>query len=169
MTTTPTRPSFDWNTPVPAPFTRESSIRLDKRGKFWHNGNEVEHAGLERAMHAWIKKHPENKRFVLENGYDWCYLTVDCTPFLVVAIHYDEGAFITTLSDGTRAPLLVGSLRLNAEGDILCDVKLDRTDGPYEARFDTYAATQLSEWLTDSPNGFTLQTPLGTHEITIIS
>ena len=69
--------------PAPEGRSRESTIRLDADGRFFHEGERVEHPGLEAAMHTWIARHPDDGRYILTNGYDWTYFTVDDVPFFV--------------------------------------------------------------------------------------
>ncbi len=57
--------------PAPEGRSRESTIRLDAEGRFWHEGNPVEHPKLAQAMHGWVSRHPDDHRFILTNGYDW--------------------------------------------------------------------------------------------------
>src|ERR1700748_1796873 len=69
---------------APPPGTsRESTIRLDADGKFWHDGDRVDHPALEKALRSWIARHPDDGRFILTNGYDWTYFQVDDAPYTV--------------------------------------------------------------------------------------
>ena len=91
--------------PAPEGRSRESTIRLDAEGRFWHDGSLVEHAELAQAMHAWISRHPDDGRYILTNGYDWTYFTVDDAPYFVRSVRIDAGARRPRLSDGTRGAL----------------------------------------------------------------
>ena len=75
-------PDF-YRLPAPEGRSRESTIVLDREGRFWHDGRIVEHAGLGAALHSWIARHPLDGRYILTNGYDWTYFTVDDAPFFV--------------------------------------------------------------------------------------
>ena len=37
--------------------------------------------GLAAGLHRWIGRHPDDGRYVLKNGYDWSYFTVDDAPY----------------------------------------------------------------------------------------
>jgi hypothetical protein len=147
--TTPARPPLDWSGHSPFPgFSRESKIRLDGEGRFWHDGERVEHPGLAHGLHTWIARHPSDGRIVLENGWDWCYLAVDDAPFFVRSISIGEGErLLLRLSDDSEEPLVLESLRVDAEGAIRCEVKHAAKGGPYAARFDRHAAAALGELL----------------------
>src|SRR5688572_19225885 len=96
------RPQLDWSGNAPFPFTRESSIHLNRDGRFSHEGATVEHPGLAKAMASWISRHPDNGRWVLENGYDWCYVTIEDVPFWVQSAHFEGSQIVGTLSDGSE-------------------------------------------------------------------
>src|SRR3954468_18708053 len=57
--------------------SRESTIRPHAGGRFWHDGDRVSHPALEKALHSWISRHPDDGRLILTNGYDWTYFQVD--------------------------------------------------------------------------------------------
>ena len=159
------RPPLDWSGKAPFPFTRESSIRLDVEGRFHHDGVQVEHPGLSRAMHTWISRHPTDGRYVLENGWDWCYLTVDDTPFVVRAARVEGDALELTLSDESTERIDPARLRLDAAGVLRCEVKAGAKGGPYPARFDRHAIVALGERLREEGGAFVLS--LGGREVTI--
>ena len=161
MPPNPGRPSLDWSDRAPFPFTRESSIRLDAEGRFWHEGALVAHPGLAQAMHGWISRHPDNQRWVLENGYDWCYLTVDDAPVVVRAARLDGGGtsarVVLTLSDGSEDRVDPAALRVDAEGVLRCDVKAGKKGGPFPARFDRHAIQSLGQHIREQAGGYVLQ------------
>lgn len=168
--TTPARPPLDWSGAVPFPgFSRESKIRLDGEGRFWHDGERVEHPGLAHGLHTWIARHPVDGRIVLENGWDWCYLAVDDAPFFVRAISISTGAMdamgvkratrpaddegerlLVRLSDDSEEPLVLESLHVDVDGVIRCEVKHAAKGGPFPARFDRHAAAALGELLHEA-------------------
>jgi hypothetical protein len=153
--TTPLRPPLDWSGNAPFPgFSRESKIRLDGEGRFWHDGERVDHPGLARGLHTWIGRHPNDGRIVLENGWDWCYLAVDDAPYFVRGVSIERGAaqdpgerLVVRLSDESAEPLVLESLRVDAQGAIRCEVKHAAKGGPFAARFDRHAAAALGELL----------------------
>ena len=159
MAEPPPRAPLDWSGKAPFPFTRESTIRLDAEGRFFHDGEIVEHPGLAHAMHGWISRHPNDGRYVLENGWDWCYLTVDDTPFVVRSARLDdagEGALEVTLSDGTTEKVAPTALRVADDGSLRCQVKAGAKGGPYPARFDRHALVALGEKLSEKDGRYLL-------------
>src|SRR5262249_46125768 len=115
--------------PAPEGRSRESTLRLDAEGRFLHDDVPVEHPKLAPALHTWIARHPDDGRFILTNGYDWTYFTVDDVPFFVRSVKRvadldpsakqdEEPEAILVLSDGTEEPLDPSTLRLGPRGDL---------------------------------------------------
>ncbi len=156
MTDQPARPVLDWSGKAPFPFTRESSIKLDREGRFFHDGAPVNHPGLARAMATWISRHPDNGRWILENGYDWCYIAVEDVPLWVKSVRVEGGSIVGTLSDGTEESIDPRSLAFDDEGALRCAVKSAARKGPYPAKLARHAQLALSELLHERDDGFVL-------------
>ena len=88
--------------PPPEGRSRESTIRLDENGHFFHEGERVEHPGLEAAMHTWIARHPDDGRFILTNGYDWTYFNVDDVAYFVRSVRIEPDRVVLNLNDGSK-------------------------------------------------------------------
>jgi hypothetical protein len=152
--------------PAPEGRSRESTLRLDGEGRFWSDGALVEHPRLAQALHTWISRHPDDGRFILTNGYDWTYFTVEDAPFFVRSLRVEDGApgerdAVLVLSDGTEEPLDPGSLRVGPRGDVRLVVKRGAKGGPYEAKLTRYAQTQLAPLLTEEDGAAVLETRRG--------
>lgn len=139
--------------PAPEGRSRESTIRLDGEGRFFHDQAIVEHAKLAEAMHRWIAKHPDDGRFILTNGYDWTYFTVEDVPYFVRSIKKDDGDAVLVLSDGTEEPLDPSTVRVNERGELYLRVKAGAKDGPFDAKMTRFAQTQLEPFLEDPGDG----------------
>jgi len=135
--------------PAPEGRSRESSIVLDAEGRFWHDGVVVEHPGMARAFASWIRRHPDDGRFILDNGYDWSYFRVEDVPFFVLGLHEEAGRLQLQLSDGSESPLDPETLELGPQGALYTTVK----DGKFRARFRQGAQTALGPWLSGTANG----------------
>jgi hypothetical protein len=125
--------------PTPV-FTRESTIRIDAQGGFWHDGQRVAHPGLAEAFARWLDVDAETGRYIVKNAINWVYVTVDDAPLVVRGVDAD---LVLSLSDGTREPLARESLRLDADDVPYCDVR----GGKLPARFLPQAAFALLERL----------------------
>ena len=130
--------------PPPEGRSRESTIRLDANGHFFHEGEKVEHPGLEAAMHTWIARHPDDGRFILTNGYDWTYFTVEDVPYFVRGIRVEADRVVLRLSDQTEEAWEPQNSRI-AGDRLYAKVK----NGAFEARFDRHAQNALGDVLDE--------------------
>jgi uncharacterized protein len=129
---------------APPPGTsRESSIVLDRTGRFWHDGGRVDHPALERALRSWIALHPDDGRPILTNGYDWCYFRVEDTPCFVDALRLGADGATLVLFDDTEEPLDPAALSVGEDGVVYARVK----GGRFEARFSPNAQRALGPLL----------------------
>jgi hypothetical protein len=129
--------------------SRESTIRLDAQGRFWHDARLVEHAGLVTALHTWISRHPDDGRYILTNGYDWTYFAVDDAPYSVRAIRIEPERIVLALSDGTAEPWDPGMGRVGIDDALYTLVKGPAPGGPYDAKFTRHAQISLGPSLVD--------------------
>ena len=135
--------------PAPEGRSRESTIRLDRDGRFFHDGELVTHRGMARAFASWIARHPDDGRFILTNGYDWTYFTVEGAPYFVEAVRATASGPVLVLFDGSEQPLDPKALRLDDDGVFATTVK----EGAFEARFSRAAQLELAEWLEQNSDG----------------
>ncbi len=135
--------------PAPEGRSPESTIRLDGEGRFWHEQLLVEHRKLAAAMHTWISRHPDDGRYILTNGYDWTYFTVEDAPYTVRSLRVDDGAPVLLLSDGTEEAWDPSKSRLGKDGAVYTHVKAGARGGPFDAKFTRHAQTELAPLLTD--------------------
>ncbi len=132
---------------APPPGTsRESTIVLRKDGTFLHDGEVVEHKALHKGLASWIAKHPDDGRFILTNGYDWTYFTVEDAPMHVTSIDTTRAPPEVTLFDGTKEPLAPETLSVGDDGVVYCRVR----GGALEARFSRHAQTGLAPLLASA-------------------
>lgn len=125
---------------LPPGFSRESKIRIDREGHFWHEGERIEHQGLAQGFARWIAR-DANGRWILRNALDWCFITVDDVPLMITSASVDHaaGAVQLSISDGTQEPLRFETLRLLNDDALYTTVH--ETEIP--ARFSRAAAFAL--------------------------
>jgi uncharacterized protein len=138
--------------PPPPGRSRESTIRLDAEGRFHHDGAPVEHAAMAAAFAGWIARHPDDGRFILNNGYDWTYFHVEDTPYFVERVRATPDGLVLGLFDGTEEPLDGATLRLDGQGRVRARVK----SGAFEAKFTRDAQLSLAPFLEESQDGKSL-------------
>jgi hypothetical protein len=142
--------------PPPPGRSRESTIRLDAQGRFFHDNEAVTHPGMARAFATWIARHPDDGRYILNNGWDWSYFTVEDVPFFVEHVRAGEVPTLV-LSDGTEEPLDASSVRTADDGSLYLGVKR----GEFDARFRPSAQLELGPWLDEDADGTPVLVILG--------
>jgi hypothetical protein len=131
---------------APPPGTsRESTIRLDREGRFWHDGGLVENDALVRALHSWIARHPDDGRYILTNGYDWTYFAVEDVPYFITSVRVRPDGIVVTLSDESSEDLEAEGLRVGEDGGLYAKVK----GGTFPAKFTRHAQIALEPAMVD--------------------
>jgi hypothetical protein len=153
--------------PAPEGRSRESTLRLDASGRFWHDGALVQHAGLAAGLHSWISRHPDDGRYILTNGYDWTYFTVDDAPYFVRSIRLDPEHVTLVLSDGTEELLDPATTRIGAGDALYASVKKSAPGGPFEAKFTPHAQGSLEPAIVEGDASGAPALRLGTRVVPI--
>lgn len=140
--------------PPPPGRSRESRIVLDEDGRFWNGPAAIDHPGMAMAFASWIRRHPDDGRFILMNGYDWTYFTVKSTPYFVRHVDIvEEGdgkrRAVALLSDGTEEPLEPSGIRVDRDGVLYATVK----HGEYEARLLPQAQSAMVDLVEEDESG----------------
>lgn len=132
-------------------FSRETTIRRDAEGRWFHDGEPLVHPKLTRAFDRWLDL-AEDGRYCLRNDVHWVYVTLEGAPLFVRSVRIDDSAVIgLSLSDGRDAPLAPATLREAADGALYCDVP--RGAVVLTARFDRHAMQQLDPVLREDELG----------------
>jgi hypothetical protein len=128
---------------------RRSGIRLDREGRFIHEGAEVTHEGLKRALFRWLDRlPPPDGRYVLRlDERRFAYLDdVEDTPLIARAARIDPAGDVRlALSDGSEERLDPVTLTVDDAGVLRAWVR----DGRLEARLATSAAAVLGDALSE--------------------
>jgi hypothetical protein len=122
---------------------RQSGIRLDAEGRFWHEGQEVTHHGLRAAFFRWLDRNADGRYVLRLDDNRFVYLDVDDTPFVVRSLRWEEGRALAVLSDASEEPLDLSSLRLKD------DVAYATVKGRFDARLSAAAWTTLAEKIVE--------------------
>jgi len=134
--------------PPPPGRSRESRIVLNERGQFSNGGIPIDHAGMAVAFATWIRRHPDDGRFILTNGYDWTYFTVKDVPHFVRHVDNTGGRPMLRLFDGTEEALRPDGVSVSKDGVLYARVK----DGEMEARFLPTAQAEMVEVIAEAPD-----------------
>jgi hypothetical protein len=128
---------------------RRSGIRVDREGRFIHEGAEVSHDGLRRALFRWLDTEPDGRVVLRLDDKRFAYVEVDDTPLVARAARLDGERVWLALSDGAEEALEPATLTIDAAGVLRARVR----GGRLEARLATAAAAVLAEHVTDDAAG----------------
>jgi len=127
--------------------SRDSTIAIDAEGRFFHDGERVEHPALEKALRSWVSAHPDSGRPILTNGYDWTYFEVADAPLFVDALRLEaDGRVTQVLFDGTEEALDPATLSLGDGGVVYSRAR----GGKLDAKFTRHAQTDLAAILVSA-------------------
>jgi hypothetical protein len=116
---------------------RQSGIRLDADGRFWHEGQEVTHHGLRAAFWRWLNRNPDGRWVLRLDERRFVYLDVDDAPYVVRSARWEGDRAIGRLSDDRELPLDLSTLHERNNQRYL--------DVNFEARLSTAAWNTLAE------------------------
>jgi hypothetical protein len=124
---------------------RQSGIRLDAEGRFWHEGGEVTHHGLRAALWRWLDRNPDGRYVLRLDDKRFVYLDVDDAPFVVRSLRWEGEHARVRLSDDSEEELLYKTLRISSSGTVYAKCK----EGRFDARFATAAWGALQERIVE--------------------
>jgi hypothetical protein len=127
--------------------SRETSIVRDAEGRWFHEGQPLDHEKLSRAFDRWVAR-AEDGRFCLKNDINWAYITLEGAPFFVRKVRIADGRALLSLSNDEEVALDAHTLREGPDGALYCDAYPGMA-----ARFDKHAAVQLGELVDEDEQG----------------
>lgn len=133
-------------------FTRESTIRRNAEGRWFHDGEPVDQEAIERAFDRWIDL-AEDGRFILKNAVNWAYVEIEGAPLFVRAVQLFEDRAVLRLSDDTEETLEPRTLRQDAAGALYCDAR----GGRMAAKFSRGAQATLAPVVEEDEAGVYLR------------
>jgi hypothetical protein len=137
---------------------RQSGLRLDREGRWWHEGQQVTHRGLARALHRWLDRLDDGRFVVRLDQQRVAYVEVEDAPYTVRTITVSgqgDGAprVRVHLSDESEEELGYDTLEVSrADNALYCRVK-----GGQPARFSRSAYYLLAELIEPEQGGFVLR------------
>jgi hypothetical protein len=124
---------------------RRSGIRIDREGRFVHEGAEVRHEGLRRALFRWLDSEPDGRVVLRLDARRFAYVDVDDTPLVAGAARQigdgDGERILLALSDGSEEALDPSTVTIDEEGVLRARVRA----GKLEARLATSAVVTLAD------------------------
>src|SRR5262245_13060798 len=95
---------------------RQTGIRLDREGRFWHEGIEVTHPRLRQALLRWLDRRDEDGRPILRlDERRYAYVDVEDADLLVLSARWLAGDHLMlSLNDGSEEELDYATLRVGS-------------------------------------------------------
>lgn len=140
---------------------RQTGIRLDREGRFWHEGEEITHEGFRRALLRWLDRLEDGRPILRLDEKRYAYVDVDDTELLARGARWEGDRLILALNDGTDEELAYGSLRVRADHSLTCRVRGGRLD----ARITSPAYQVLSQRVVETADGFALDAAGALHPL----
>jgi uncharacterized protein len=145
-------------------WSRETTIRRDLRGIWYHEGERVENPKITRAFDRWVDR-AEDGRYCLRNARNWSYVEIEGAPAFVRSVVVDGAGLTMFLSTGETEVLDPSTLRAGSDGGLYASIR----QGRLAARFDSAALGSLSGLLQEEPEGLVFRLgarsyPLRTYE-----
>lgn len=128
---------------------RQTGIRLDREGRFWHEGGQVEHPGLYRAFLRWLDVLDDGRSVLRLDDKRYAYLDVDDAHLLVVAARWEGERVLVATNDGVEQELDYESLAVGAADALYCRAR----GGRLVARVTTPAYYVIAEGIEPVDGG----------------
>ena len=131
-----------------------SDIRIDKEGVWYYKGAHMFRKEILSVFFEHLRIDDCGK-YLIELGEERCYLDVEDTAFIVVAVYKtqlpDNGRaqIDILLSDDSCEQLEMQSLHVGRDNVLYCRVK----EGKFTARFSRNSYYELAEFIEQSENG----------------
>lgn len=133
---------------------RQTGIRLDREGRLWHEGGEIVHPGLRRALLSWLDLRPEDGRPILRlDERRYAYIEVEDAHLLATSARWQGDRAFVTLNDGSEEELAYDTLEIGPGDALYCQVRGRRL----RARITTPAYYALAERIEETADGFALR------------
>lgn len=128
---------------------RQTGIRLDREGRFWHEGAEVTHAGFRRALLRWLDRLEDGRAILRLDERRYAYVDVEDADLLVVSARWAGERVLVLLNDEREEELDPSTLEIGEGGALYCRVR----GGVLTARITTPAYYVLAERIDETAPG----------------
>jgi hypothetical protein len=140
---------------------RAIGLRLDRSGRFWHEGVEVTHPRLRQALLRWIDIAPDGRNIVRLDEHRYAYVDVEDAHLRARSARWEGDRVRLILDDGSDEELAYDTLSAGPHDALYCKVR----GGRLRARITTAAHQVLADHIEEVPGGFALRAAGGLHRI----
>ena len=93
---------------------RQTGIRLDREGRFWHEGAEITHPGLRRALLRWLDRLEDGRPILRLDERRYAYVDVEDAELLALSARWAGDRVLLVLNDESEEELDCASLEIGA-------------------------------------------------------
>jgi hypothetical protein len=140
---------------------RQTGIRLDAQGRFWHEGELVSHKGFQRALRKWLDVLPDGRPILRLDDKRYAYVEIEDAFLLVTSARWDGDRAFVQLNDDSGEELAYGTLEQGDDDALYCKAR----GGKLRARITTPAYYVLAERIEETDDGFALRAAGELHPI----
>jgi hypothetical protein len=140
---------------------RSIGLRLDRNGRFWHEGVEVTHPRLRQALLRWLDVRDDGRDLVRLDAQRYAYVDVEDAHLRAVSARWDGDRVRLVLDDDTDEELAYDTLAAGPDDALYCRVR----GGKLRARLTTAAVRALEQRIEEVPGGYALRAAGGLHRI----
>ncbi|HTE50620.1 MAG TPA: hypothetical protein VK698_07115 [Kofleriaceae bacterium] len=140
---------------------RQTGIRLDREGRFWHEGAVVAHRGFQLALLRWLDRLDDGRAILRLDEKRYAYVDVDDADLLARSARWDGDRAILRLNDESEEELAYATLAVGAGDALYCRAR----GGRLTARITTPAYQVLAERIEETADGFALRAAGALHPI----
>lgn len=134
---------------------RSIGLRIDASGKIWHQGAEVTHPRLRRALLRWLDVRDDGRDIVRLDDTRYAYVAVEDAHLRATSARWQGDRVWLTLDDDSEEELAYDSLWCGRDDALFCRVR----GGRLRARMTTAAHLAVAERVVEDPaakGGFAL-------------
>jgi hypothetical protein len=128
---------------------RDSGLRLDRSGVWWHQGEPVTHARLALALTRWLDRDDAGRFVIQPQPGVWAWVEVEDAPYQAHLTAGVDGALAVVLSDGSEEPWTARVIEVGADDAWYVPVKAGR----FTARLSRAAQALLAEHVIEHAGG----------------
>jgi hypothetical protein len=132
---------------------RAIGLRLDRAGRFWHDGSEVTHARLRQALLRWLDVRDDGKDIVRLDEQRYAYVDVDDTHLRATSARWDGDRCFVLWDDGAEEELAYAHLAERPDHALATRAR----GGRLRAKIAGAAHQTVTERVESTPGGFVLR------------
>lgn len=140
---------------------RQTGIRLDREGRFWHEGAVVAHRGFHLALLRWLDRLDDGRSILRLDEKRYAYVDVEDAELLAASARWDGDRLFLCLNDESEEELAYDTLAVGDGEALYCAVR----GGRLRARITTRAYQVVAERIEEVAGGFALRAAGGLHRI----